>query len=126
MKEKLKSFFVNVLLVSIISYGIVYWANITSTTQTAVTWDIITASWVNAVNTKLNSLSTGWPWTVVAWCYYNGQSFYSPTSCWWGATSHIVSWSNCPAWSTTRGVDFVYDWGESSGTYRGSFICVKN
>lgn len=121
MKEKLKSFFVNVILVSIISYGIVYWANITSTTQTAVTWDTITADWVNDVNTKLNNLSTGWPWTVVAWCWTSTQVGWT---CWWWALRTISP--TCPTWSTARWVGWVYDWSEVSNVIMWSFICVKN
>lgn len=122
MKEKIKSFFVNVLLVSIISYGIVYGANITTTSQTAVTWDKITAAWVNDVNTKLNNLSTWVSWTVVGWCW-QFQGYQG--ACWWWAIK-IATTNTCPSGSTVR---WVSGQSNSSDTWWAeiqSFICVKN
>lgn len=43
----------------LISFWLVYAAgtSIITTSQTAVDWDIITAQWINAVNTKVNAIS---------------------------------------------------------------------
>ncbi|MDD3794300.1 MAG: hypothetical protein PHI37_05795 [Candidatus Gracilibacteria bacterium] len=122
MKEKIKSFFVNVLLVSIISYGIVYGANITTTSQTAVTGDKITAAWVNDVNTKLNNLSTGVSGTVVGGCW----QFQGYQGACWGGAIKIATTNTCPSGSTVRGVSGQSNSSDTGGAEIQSFICVKN
>lgn len=64
---------------------IIYAANITLLTQTAVTGDKITATWVNAVNTKLNlvwnstcTVSNWWAWNTT---YKNYEVFVVYDNC---------------------------------------------
>lgn len=62
----MNSFLKNTLSV-IISVLVIVWVvhavNITNFTQTATTWDKITSSWINAVNTALKN----WIWNWCSW-----------------------------------------------------------
>jgi uncharacterized protein (UPF0333 family) len=58
MKDLIKNNLLSLLVVTLVGTGIAYAAvqNITMTTQTAADGDIITKDWVNAVNSKVNTV----------------------------------------------------------------------
>ncbi len=76
------------------SISLVYAANnITALTQTATTWDKITATWVNAVNTSLSASAGGGSIECTYTYTTSGSSIY--------ACVNITTWKTCiysPGW----------------------------
>lgn len=80
--------------------GLVYAAtSITSLSQTATTWDKITAQWVNAVNTRLNEVTSV---DAAGWNVSCDREANFGTICIWNdGTCRIlqgvwVGWADCP------------------------------
>lgn len=87
--EKILKISLSTLISSLAVVWIIYAANITLLTQTAVTGDKITATWVNAVNTKLNLV-------------WNSTCTYTPNFLWWSVTYKnyevFRTTDNCSIW----------------------------
>ena len=100
MKELIKKVLINTVafvLAIWLTVWVVYAVNLTSVSQTAKTWDIITASWINEVNQKLFSdLKNTTIWglkTYNQWCEISSTTnAYMPTCDSWAHRLCASSW----------------------------------
>lgn len=103
--NKIVKYFVSIIVSSLAVIWIIYAANITWLGQTAVTGDKITATWVNAVNSKLNNFNS---WINIYQCPSWKTPWANPGGgAWW---SYWCQWQ-ISSISTCNNVEFP--WSEN-------------